>query len=323
MHLASESRPEVLLLASKFDLSCDYVVAQLRKRGASYFRFNSEDFERFAISLIPAEPGVYLQSREVNVKLTPETLKAIYFRRGIYPREPLTDRLSVQEQLARSQLAAFMRSFMIFDSCRWVNHPAATYKAEQKAVQLLSARRAGLEIPRTVITNNPEGINQAANGDQNVAVKGLDTILVWQKDLETFGYTSLVETSFAERCHLSSAPLIAQEALEHKLDLRVTIVDEKVFCAAVTRGGNRIRGDWRLEKDDAEFQEYDLPPDIAEKCVNVTKSLGLVFGAVDLALQRDTYFFLEVNPTGEWAWLADQGRFPIDKAIADSLLCAY
>ena len=323
MHLVSELHPEVLLLASRFDLSCDYVVAQLRTRGASYFRFNSEDFERFAISLIPAEPGVYLRSREINVRLTPGALRAIYFRRGIYPREQLTDRLSAQEQLARSQLAALMRNFMIFDSCRWINHPAATYKAEQKAVQLLYARRAGLNLPRTVVTNNAEGLNQAANGGKNVAVKGLDTVLVWQDGLETFGYTSLVATSFAERSHLSSAPFIAQEALEHKLDLRVTVVDEKVFCAAVTREGERIRGDWRLEKNKAEFQEYVLPPDIARKCVNVTKSLGLVYGAIDLALQDDRYFFLEVNPTGEWAWLVGQGRFPIDEAITDSLLCQY
>ena len=319
----TELRPQVLLLASRFDVSCDYVVAQLRTLGASYFRFNSEDFEQFVISLIPDEPGIYFHGQGLTVQLSPETLKAIYFRRGVYPREPLTDKLSVHEQLSRSHRAAFMRSFMVFDSCRWINHPAATYKAEQKAVQLSTARRLGFNIPRTVITNNSEGIVRAANGDQNIAVKGLDTVLVWQGELETFGYTSLVATSFAERAHLSSAPLIAQEALEHKLDLRVTVVGDRIFCVAVTKGGNPIRGDWRLEKTGAEFRPYDLPPDISEKCLRLTKSLGLVFGAIDLAFQEDTYFFFEINPTGEWAWLVDQGRLSIDKAIADSLLCGY
>jgi hypothetical protein len=35
--------PEVLILASRFDFTCDYVVAALRKRGVSYLRLNSED----------------------------------------------------------------------------------------------------------------------------------------------------------------------------------------------------------------------------------------------------------------------------------------
>ena len=319
----AELRPQILLLASKFDVSCDYVVAQLRKREAPYFRLNSEDFEEFAIVLVPDESGVYLHGHGLNVQINPETLKAIYFRRGVYPREPLNDKLSVHQQLNRSHRAAFMRSFMVFDSCRWINHPAATYKAEQKAVQLSTAHKLGFNIPRTVVTNNSEGILRAANGDRKIAVKGIEPVLVWEEGLETFGYTSLVDTSFAERAHLSSAPLIAQQALEHKLDLRVTIVGDRIFCTSVTLDGNPIRGDWRLEKNGVEFQPYDLPTDITEKCLTLTKSLGLVFGAIDLAVQEDAYFFLEINPTGEWGWLVDQGRLPIGEAIADSLLCGY
>ena len=314
--------PQVLLLASKFDFSCDYVVAQLRRRGTPYFRLNSEDFEQFAIIAVPSEPGVYLEARGLSIQLSPETLKSIYFRRAVYPQEPFTDRHSVHEQLSRSHRSAFMRSFMVFDSCKWINHPAATYKAEHKAVQLSVAHNLGFNIPRTVITNNSEGILQAAEGDRTIAVKGLETVLVWKGGLETFGYTSLIDTGFAEHSHLSSAPLIAQEALEDKLDLRVTVVGDEVFCASVTSRGNPIRGDWRLEKTDAEFRPFDLPPDISEMCLRLTKSLGLVFGALDLAVQQDTYFFLEINPTGEWGWLVDQADLPIDKALADSLLAS-
>ena len=312
--------PQVLLLASRFDLSCDYVVAQLRRRGTPYFRLNSEDFDQFAIVAVPSEPGVYLEAQGTTIRLSPETLKAILFRRAVYPREPFTDKHSVHEQLSRSQRSAFMRSFMMFESCKWINHPAATYKAEHKAVQLSLAHKLGFNIPRTVITNNSNGIRQVAGDDLTIAVKGLETVLVWQGGFETFGYTSLVDTALAEQSHLSSAPLIAQEALENKLDLRVTVVGDQVFSASVTLDGNPIRGDWRLEKTGAAFTPFDLPPTISEKCLRFTKSLGLEFGALDLALQQDRYFFLEINPTGEWGWLVDQADLPIDKAIADSLL---
>lgn len=208
----------------------------------------------------------------------------------------------------------------MFDSCSWINHPASTYKAEHKAVQLALARSVGFDLPRTVITNDASGITKAAQADDKVAVKGLDTVLVWENGLETFGYTSLIDAKLAAKSNLSTAPLIAQEALEDKLDLRVTVVGKQAFCASVTHGNDRIQGDWRLRKDGTRFQPFELPADTLEKCLQLTESLGLVFGAIDLALQHGIYYFLEVNPTGEWGWLVDQAGLPIDKAIADALL---
>ena len=312
--------PEILILASKFDLACDYVVAHLRRRKASYFRLNTEDFEQFAITAFPDEAKVTLFTGDIEIHLNQPQLKAIYFRRGVYPREAFTPQHSRNEQLSRSHLSVFMRSFMVFDSCLWMNHPVATYKAEHKALQLAAARAIGLEIPRTVVTNHASGIRAAAQGDATVAIKGLDTVLVRQDEMETFGYTSILETASAEQAHLASAPLVAQQALTNKLDLRVTVVGDEVFCSSVKQSGRPIEGDWRLAKSCAEFQSYDLPQDIATKCIEFTKSFGLTFGAIDLALQDGSYYFLEINPTGEWAWLVDQSNLPIDRAIAAKLL---
>lgn len=312
--------PQILILASKFDLACDYVVSHLRRRSASYFRVNSEDFDQFAITAFPVDAKVLLSADRLEIRLEQPHLKAIYFRRGVYPREAFTPQHSANDQLVRTHRSAFMRSFMVFDDCRWVNHPAATYRAEHKAVQLATARKVGFDVPRTVITNHAKGITLAARGDAVVAVKGLDTVLVRQDDVETFGYTSLLETASAENAYLASAPVVAQQALTNKIDLRVTVVGSRVFCCAVTHGDQPIHGDWRLAKSGARFQPYELPQDIAEKCIRLTKALDLVFGAIDLAVQDGTYYFLEINPTGEWAWLVDQSNLPIDEAIAANLL---
>ena len=319
MHL-ERMRPQVLLLASKFDLACDYVVSQLRRRGASYFRLNTEDFDQFAIIAFPDEPSVQIRGEGLEILLEQPQLKAIYFRRGVYPREAYTSQESPDEQLIKIHRSAFMRSFLIFESCLWMNHPVATYQAEHKTVQLATAKRIGFYIPRTVITNHASGIRAAAQGEETVAIKGLDTVLVRDGDSETFGYTTIMETTAAEQGYLSSAPLVAQQALTEKLDLRVTVVGEQVFCSSVTRTGQPIQGDWRLEKEGSTFRAYELPEEIEKRCIQFTQELGLAFGAIDLAVQDGTYYFLEINPTGEWAWLVDRSNLPIDEAIADRLL---
>ena len=52
----------------------------------------------------------------------------------------------------------------------------------------------------------------------------------------------------------------------------------------------------------------------------IMKKLSLSFGGIDLALVGDTYYFIEVNPTGEWGWLTSCANLPIDKAIVDTLV---
>ena len=310
--------PAVLVLSSRYDFSCDFVISELRRLGTPYFRLNYEDFDQYAITMVPDSPEVHLINSDFTVALRPDHLRSVYYRVAVYPREPKTDKHSLQEQLIRAHRSAFMRSFMIFDSCLWVNSPAATYAAEHKAAQLIAASRLGFAIPRTVITNDISGVRLAAGDGDNVAVKGLDTVLVWRDGFETFGYTSLIPTSSAIKAYLSSAPLIAQEPLEDKIDIRVTVVGEKAFAVSITDRGNSIQGDWRLRKTEAEIRQIELPSKVTELCLRFTKFLDLQFGAIDLALQDGEYFFLEINPTGEWGWLMD-AELPIDKALAEVL----
>ena len=48
--------------------------------------------------------------------------------------------------------------------------------------------------------------------------------------------------------------------------------------------------------------------------------LGLTFGGVDLIFANNKYYFIEVNPTGEWGWLKSVAKLPIDKAIVKSMI---
>jgi glutathione synthase/RimK-type ligase-like ATP-grasp enzyme len=63
-----------------------------------------------------------------------------------------------------------------------------------------------------------------------------------------------------------------------------------------------------------------VPTDVAKRCRTLVERFGLRFGAVDLAVGSDgVYWFLELNPNGEWGWLQRAG-LPIAEALADTLL---
>jgi glutathione synthase/RimK-type ligase-like ATP-grasp enzyme len=92
--------------------------------------------------------------------------------------------------------------------------------------------------------------------------------------------------------------------LQPKLDLRVTVVGDEVFGYKILVKGQPARGDWRLNARSAiSYEKFDLDQDTADHCRALCRRLDLPFGAIDLAMTGDGISFIEINPTGEWAWL--------------------
>ncbi len=311
-------RPKVLVLASRYDLSCDYVVSALRRSGHPYFRLNSEDLPTYTLCLDPCRRRLSCHTEDVRVEVEADRLVGVYFRRPTFLREASQAGRRPEEQFARAQWAAFLRNLMVFDMARWVNHPTRTYEAEHKMIQLLAAFEVGFDIPATYCLNSDDFLDDRVNGSV-VAIKGLDTVLVRTETTESFGYTNLLLRKELEEAELSGAPLVAQQALTDKLDLRVTVVEDRWWCASATERGSGIAGDWRLKKSSVVFSEFTLPQAVGARCIELTRRLGLSFAAIDLALSDDRFFFLEVNPTGEWAWLQEEVQFPIAAELAELL----
>ena len=62
-----------------------------------------------------------------------------------------------------------------------------------------------------------------------------------------------------------------------------------------------------------------LPKTVSDFCIKYTKELNLNFGAIDLVLYNGEYYFIEINPTGEWSWLQKNTGYKFDKLIVKSL----
>ena len=62
-----------------------------------------------------------------------------------------------------------------------------------------------------------------------------------------------------------------------------------------------------------------MPETEKQKILSMMSALNLNFGGIDLALVDGKYYFIEVNPTGEWGWLENSTGCEISKSIADAL----
>lgn len=200
--------------------------------------------------------------------------------------------------------------------CFWMNPPTADEVSQRKIRQLQVARRLGLSIPETLVTNQPDaarefverhGVGQVIRkAARNIAQAPRETHRLRAEDL------AVLDT-------VRFTPVIFQRFVPADLDLRVTIVEDDIFAAAIS-SEPRYAADYRPGLASATLTPYRLPDPIAEKLLQLMKVFGLKFGAIDLRVTPDgDHVFLEVNPAGEYLFISQRTGQPIPAAIAAAL----
>jgi hypothetical protein len=269
------------------------------------------------LSLNPITRVLEGRVENLEFRVSDDNLRSVYYRAPVFLRDSYQPDLALDDQFARSQWAAFLRAFTVFERASWMNHPRATYQAEIKPYQLAAAAACSLIPPSTVVTNQ----TKALPGSRHLATKTLDTVVLRDGEQEGFIYTQVTPREEVENSSLSSAPVIVQQGLVDKLDVRVTIIDQNVVATAITsKTGGTLDGDWRVQKDNVDYHLLQLPAAVEKGCRDLVRLLELRFAGVDLARCGDTYYFIEANPTGEWAWLMGATGAPLDEMIASALM---
>lgn len=200
--------------------------------------------------------------------------------------------------------------------CFWMNPPTADEISQRKILQLQEARRGGLSIPVTLVTNDPALAREFVelHGPGNVIRKAFRNIEQAPRE------TSLVgEEELGMLDSVRYAPVIFQRFVPASLDLRVTIVDGDIFAAAIT-SEPEYAADYRPGLESATIVPYVLPDEVSEALLRLMDSFGLKFGAVDMRVTpQGEHVFLEVNPAGEFLFISDRIDLPIPAAIAAAL----
>ena len=200
--------------------------------------------------------------------------------------------------------------------------------AENKQLQLQVARELGLNTPRTLTTNDPTAVRAFAKScEGEMVTKMLSSFAIYDEGKELVVFTNPVKPEdLVDLSGLSLCPATFQELLPKSLEIRVTVVGQRVMAASIdSQVSERAVHDWRRDgvRMIQEWQPYQLPLEVEEKILGLMDYFSLNYGAIDIILTPEgKHVFLELNPSGEFFWLEQTG-LPISNAIADLLLEPY
>lgn len=312
----------ILLVTNKRDITMDYIVVELKKRGVEYFRLNTEDLPK-SYSVMSDES---LMDWKININgktLNGSNVKAAYFRRPGNPEAPsyISDPNVVD--YIQGEWNSFLKSLYMRLDRFWFSSPTNIILAEDKPRQLVVAKEIGFNIPESIVTNSHEEIKKSSNSYSAIG-KPLRQALFIKKQTESVIFTNrLGQIDDSDSSSLSLVPIIIQREIIKKFDVRVTVVGKRVFPVAIySQTHTETEVDWRKgSRTDLKHETIELPSSLKLKCIELVESLNLRFGAIDFICDNnDKFWFLEINPNGQWAWIENQTNLPIASSIVDELI---
>jgi glutathione synthase/RimK-type ligase-like ATP-grasp enzyme len=317
----------ILTLTNRQDLTADFVILDGQRLGAPILRVNREDFPHEMVATASyTQDGVTAAIRTVAGEIELQDVRSIWYRRPGLPgpdRRAENSREPGQAAFIRREVDDFLAGLWRLADALWVSEPARVWAAELKVYQLEIARRIGFRIPATCITANKEA---ALKFIRDVGGAGVVKPVRGGIATDADGGWALVTSRVAENM-LHEAPLnlpvpyIFQELVPKNADIRVTVIGRAIFAVEITSPSVQdVPLDWRLLPEEVlKYEPVELPAVVEDACRKLIDDLGLKFGAIDLVRDKDGFVFLEVNPSGQWAWLELRTGLPMTRALLDLL----
>jgi hypothetical protein len=194
---------------------------------------------------------------------------------------------------------------------RIVNRASAQGSNASKPYQAQLIRKHGLDVPDTLITNDPDAVHEFRKRHGQIIYKSIS------------GVRSIVRTmreeDFARLHRIRWCPVQFQEFVAGT-NVRVHVVGGRVFATRVISEATDYRYAHAQVGQAAELRTADLNDVIAGKCVELARGLGLPFAGIDLKIAPDgrTVCF-EVNPSPGFSYYESGTGQPIAAALADYL----
>lgn len=294
----------------------------------NFIRLNSENF----IEGIQLELNSYFFTQEIslfkNFVVNLSDVKSFWYRRddfvlGINSDKIITEKDSIRFSLEKEwhKLKDFFHIY-----CESKNS-IGSYRKElfqNKLTTLFLVQKIGLYIPPTIVTTQKDKLIDFIRKNGECITKAISSMFKTgaNNSFQSIG-TQLVTNEIIESLDETFFPTLLQKKITKIFELRIFYIRGMFYSMAIfSQNDEQTKLDYRnynREKPNRNIP-YILPEKIKVKLHILMDKLDLNTGSIDMIVTPEgEYFFLEVNPTGQFGWVSENCNYYLEEKIADYL----
>lgn len=304
----------IIILTEKNDNSSNHVIDWLNYYKKKWFRINNEDNVKF--QFINSEPFILCK----NVKIKVKSITSIWYRRislnfqfNNYFKFENKDTINLLKEEFHwySQFISYLISKKNLIGNNYSLHI-------NKLIVLSIAKESGLRVPDFIITEknndiskNKTYITKTVAGNSSINYN------------ESYYGNSYINIIVKNKLPKNFSTSFFQEYIEKKYELRIFFLKDNFFAMAIfSQSDEQTKTDFRVYNKDKpnRYVPYILPKNIELKIIKTMKKLKLNCGSIDMIVTKDNkFYFLEVNPIGQFGMTSTPCNYNIEKFIAEFL----
>ncbi len=312
--MGTDLEPKVLIISDRDDVHAQAIIATLQKEhGMDAYHLSMQEFPQQAYARFCSDGKQLADYVGPAGHINLNKVKSVWWRRP--ERCAVPNNFYDDMDFCQNECDHFLQGLLWSRNWFWINYPIYDFLASRKIVQLSRAKQAGLRLPRTIITNNPV--------DARKFIAKINGPVIFKRtgfSSGSFSKTNIFSSETDDHLEsIVSAPTTFQEYIEGGFDIRVTYIDGKLFAAAIDSQASQTPEDCRFDYS-VSYKESVLPSSIQRALKQLMLNLKLVFGAIDLRVgSNGKYYFLEVNPSGQFAYVELKTGLPLMSSLASAL----
>lgn len=314
----------IYILSENKDSSTNRIVQILRQKNAPVVRLNQEDDVTKFILNINIE-SVEIETSEKTIIINKRDL--IWYRKGrmIFRIPFSTNKITpyIQEYINKEYgyISEYIsRNFNFIGS----------YEKEircNKLINLSVASSLGLNIPLSWVVNTKLELQKILKSGIRFITKPLNNGHLFVSE-ESFTWSSTgtrrIDSSDIDNLDETFTSTLVQEYIDKDIEIRCFIFNELIYSVAIfSQLDDKTKIDFRNYNFDNfnRVQQIKLPEHIKSSLFKLMKILNYKTASLDLILTPSgKYYFLELNPTGQFGWISDFTDCDIENGISNELI---
>jgi len=325
-HIHLKTYKLIIVLSYNGDAGTTPVLDWLKSFGSEYRRINleDEDFRNIQVQFQDGEKEISFTTND-GFSFKFSDVSYFFFRGGMFQFKKYFEYDSAAN-IIPSEIASYFMSeefntltnfFYEGVAEKCLGNPLQSIP--NKLSQLDICNQIGLHTPKTVVTSTKKDLQSHFKQNDQIITKSIQEN-VFQ------AYKGIFYEIKVKRIHLDDIedtfyPSLFQEGISKEMELRTFYLNGKFYTISMTVSADSPEViDFRENVHNLSHAKYQLPKVIENKLKIFMKEMNLKTGSIDLLLGKDgNFYFLEVNPTGQYDWVSVSGNYYIEREIAQYL----